>query len=109
MNYDEDWSEDNIAQRRAMVRKTIRPATLEELAELGEMRFTIANDPWCEKYFTFLKEHAREKFYRAETHDGAEIVYCADADKGIWFLPGTGMGVIQPKGLKVLAGIVADL
>ena len=91
------------------MRKTIRPATLEELQELGAKRFPLATDPWCDRYNEFLKQQASAKFYRAETPEGAEIVYCKDTGQGVWFLPGRGMGIIQPRGLQLLAEIVDAL
>ncbi|RPJ35189.1 MAG: hypothetical protein EHM17_03760 [Verrucomicrobiaceae bacterium] len=108
MSYD-DWPDNTMDNRRDAVRKTIRPATLEELKTLGAKRFPIVTDPWCERFNEFLKQHASEKFYRAETHEGAEIVYCRESDKGVWFLPGSGMGIIQSKGLQMLAEVVDSL
>lgn len=109
MSYDEDWPDQTMENRRQMVKKTIRPATLDELKKLGEARFPIVTDPWCERYNTFLASHADAKFYRAEIHGDLEIIYCADSGKGVWFLPDKGMGIIQPNGLKMLAEVVKVL
>lgn len=109
MSYDEDWPDNTMENRRVVVRKTIRPATLDELKQLGEKRFPVVTDPWCDKYNEFLKQNPAAKFYRAETPEGAEIVYCRDVEKGVWFLPGKGMGIIQPRGLQMLAEIVDAL
>ena len=109
MSYDDDWPDNTMENRRVAVRKTIRPATIEELRELGAKRFPLVTDPWCERFSEFLKQHASAKFYRAETPEGAEIVYCKATGQGVWFLPGKGMGIIQPKGLQMLADIVAGL
>jgi hypothetical protein len=109
MSYDDDWPDNTMENRRAVVRKTIRPATMEELKQLGAQRFPIATDPWCERFNAFLAEHRNGKFYLAETPEGAEIAYCRDADKAIWFLPGKGMGIVQPKGLQILAEIADAL
>ena len=109
MSYHDDWPDNTAENRRVMIRKTIRPATLAELGELGEKRFPVATDPWCERYHEFLKLNASAKFYRAEIPEGAEIVYCRDTNQGLWFLPGKGMGIIQPKGLGILAEIVDAL
>lgn len=109
MSYDDDWPDTTFETRRQVVRKTIRPATYEELKEIGARRFPIVTDPWCERYNQFLDQHRTAKFYLAKTPEGAEVVYCHDTGNGIWFLPGSGMGVIQPKGLKVLAEIVEKL
>lgn len=109
MSYDEDWPDNTMENRRAVVRKTIRTSTFEELKQLGAQRFPIATDPWCERFNQFLNEHRNGKFYLANSPEGAEIAYCRDADMAIWFLPGKGMGIVQPKGLKMLAEIVDAL
>jgi hypothetical protein len=108
MSYD-DWPDDTMEIRRAAVRKTIRSATYEELKALGEKRFPVATDPWCIRFNDFVQNNKTSRFYRAEIPGGAEIVYCRDGEKGIWFLPGSGMGIIQAKGLKALAEIVDAL
>ena len=95
--------------RREMIRKTIRPASYEELKDLGELRFPVANDPWCIRYHEFLQAHKTSKFFRAEAPGGAEVIYCRETGNGLWFLPGSGMGIIQPKGLQLLAEIVDAL
>ena len=109
MSYDQDWPDNRMENRRLMAKKTIRPASIDELREFGEKRFPVVTDPWCEQYHNFLKEHAAEKFYRAEIEDGTEVVYCRDSEKAMWFLPGSGMGVVQPKGLALLKEIVDAL
>ena len=108
MSYD-DWPDNTMENRRVMIRKTIRPATWDELVALGEKRFPVATDPWCIRFNEFLKNHKTAKFYRAEAPGGAEVIYCRDTEKGIWFLPGSGMGIIQPRGLEALKDIVDSL
>lgn len=109
MSYDNEWLDQTLKDRTEAIRRSIRPATLEELRTLGIERFPSATDPWSESYRVFLDEHPKGDYYRAETNEGAEIVYCHDAGKGIWFLPGRGMGILQPKGLKLMAEIVEAL
>lgn len=65
MSYD-DWPDNTMENRRAMIRKTIHPVTIEELKQLGEKRFPIVTDPWCERYNTFLAAHPGTQFHRAE-------------------------------------------
>lgn len=108
MNYDDDWS-DPMETRREMVRKTIRPTTADELKELCTQLFPVVTDPWAEKFNAFLNEHAHDSFYLADAPGGARIAYCKEAGKGIWFIPGSGIGIIQPKGLLALAEIVGEL
>ncbi len=109
MTYDDDWLDQTMENRRVSILKTIRPATHEELLQLGEKRFPLVTDPWCIRYHEFITRNASAKFYRAESPEGAEVVYCRDTGQGVWFLPGNGMGIIQPKGLQMLAEIVKSL
>ncbi|MEO7099533.1 MAG: hypothetical protein ABI162_09250 [Luteolibacter sp.] len=109
MSYDDDWPDQTWENRRVMIRKSIRPVTVAELRKLGEQRFPVVTDPWCVRYNEFLNSHPEAKFYRAEIPEKAEIVYCADTGKGVWFLPDKGMGIIQSKGRDVLAEIVNAL
>jgi len=105
----DDWPQDMMELRRAAIRKTIRRVPLEELTSLGEERFPVVSDPWCERYFTFLKEHKTAKFYRAEIGATAEIVYCREPSKGMWFMPGFGMGFLRQRGLEAMEEIVDAL
>lgn len=101
-----DWHDNTMENRREVVRKSIRRASIEELKELGLIHFPVVSDPWFERYHNFLKDNAASQFYRAGSPEGAEIVYCRDSGQGVWFLPGVGMGIIQPKGLQMLAEVV---
>ena len=107
MSYDNEWLEQTLEARNKAVRESIRPTTIEELKKLASERFPSASDLWAENYRTFLDENPKGEFYLATTSEGAEVVYCHDSNRGIWFLPGKGMGIVQAKGLKLLAEIVS--
>lgn len=109
MNYDDDWPDQTLENRRKAISKTIRTATLEELRQLGEKRFPVVTDPWCERFNSFLTNNPGAKFFIAMSPEGAEVIYCRDTCQGVWFLPGKGMGLIQPKGLQLLAELTAKL
>ena len=109
MSYDDDWPDDEVENRRTMVQKTIRVASYEELKEMGERLFPVVTDPWYVRFSEFLESHRSSKFYRAEVPGGADVIYCREENKGVWFLPGSGMGIVQPKGLQMLAEIVDGL
>jgi len=93
-------------ERRKAIAKSIRTISVEELKRLGGEIFRYADDPWRETFFRFIAENAGATFHHAVTSDGVNIVYCRDKDKGMWFLPGTGMGPMQPNGLGILKQIV---
>jgi hypothetical protein len=109
MNYDDDWPDATRQARRAAILKTIRPVTRSELRELGEKRLPVVTDPWYTRYFDFINAHPDGTFYLAASSEGAEVIYCKENERGVWFLPGRGMGIIQPKGLQVLKEIVDSL
>jgi hypothetical protein len=92
--------------RRSAIAESIHPISVEELTELGEGLFPNVDHPWREKFFSFLKENAGATFHHATTNDRLHLIYCEAVDKGMWFLPGSGMGPIQEKGRKILKEIV---
>jgi hypothetical protein len=93
--------------RRKSIAETIHTISPEQLRALGEQLFPSTDHPWREKLFTFLAENPDATFHHAVTDDRYHIVYCADREKGLWFLPGSGVGPLQEKGLKALKEIVA--
>ncbi len=109
MSYDNEWLNQTLESRKKAVLETIRRVEIAEVRALGSARFLSATDAWAENFKTFLDEHPRGDFYLAKTHEGAEIVYCHDAGKGVWFLEGRGCGLIQARGLALLAEIVSSL
>ena len=92
--------------RRKAIAGSIRTISAEELKALGERLFPHTDHPWREKFFGFITENAGATFHHATTHDHVQIIYCHTKDKGMWFVPGTGMGPMQPKGRSILKQIV---
>jgi hypothetical protein len=114
MIYSDDWAEEIQQHRLDAIRHTIHPVTVEELGKLGEQRFEVATDPWYERYQEFLKDHPTSSYYMArffepEAEEHVELIYCKESNRGIWFLPGKGMGVVQPDELAELEKIVGEL
>jgi len=92
--------------RRKAIAESIRTISLEEMKALGEKMFADGDHPWREKFFSFATENSGATIYHATTHDSVQIIYCPAEDKGVWFMAGTGMGPMQPKGLAILKQIV---
>lgn len=92
--------------RRKAIAASIRIISNEELKALGERLFPFVDHVWREKFFAFIAENPGATFHHATAHAGVQIIYCNDKNKGIWFLPGTGMGPMQQKGLGILKQIV---
>jgi hypothetical protein len=101
--------EEITAARRQAIAETIHSISAEELKGLGEGLFPYIDHPWREKFFTFVAENAGASFYHATTDDRVHILYCPSPDRGIWFVPGSGMGPMQPKGLATMKQIVTGL
>lgn len=109
MSYDDDWPEHTQEHRIDVIRQTIRKATMEELMDLSARNFPVVTDPWCEKFNALLNQHPKASYHIAFTPEEAEIVYCREANAGMWFMPDTGKGMIQQKLLDILAHIVDSL
>ena len=88
--------------RRKSIAETIQPISLDEMKTLGEQLFPFLDHPWRQEYFLFLQQNPAGRFYHATTNDKIEILYCHDQSRGIWFMPGSGMGPLQEAGLKVM-------
>ena len=94
--------------RRKAVEQSIHPLTHQELVAIGETLF--AKNPshqWKEAFDRFIAENPHGSFYHAETDDKLQLVYCAEQEKGIWFLPGVGMGILRERGIAALKAILA--
>src|SRR5260370_25880654 len=88
-------------ERRKAIAKSIRTISVEELKQLGGELFRYADDPWRETFFRFIPENASATFHHAVTSDGVNILYCRDQDKGMLFLPGSGVGPLQARGRQI--------
>lgn len=89
-------------ERRAAIEQSIRTISVDELKALGEGLFPFLDHPWRAKFFDFLSENAGATFHHATTNDRIHIIYCGAQDKGMWFIPGSGMGPLQAKGLAIM-------
>lgn len=88
--------------RRAAVAASIRSINAREMSALGETLFPSPDDPWRQTFFDFLAQHPHGSFYHAKAGDGVEILYCHEADKGLWFVPKSGTGPLQATGRKLM-------
>ena len=93
-------------ERRKAIAKSIRTINGDELKKTGQEIFRYADDPWRETFFGFIAENPGATFHHAVTSDGVNIIYCRDKDKGMWFLPGSGMGPLQERGRKVMKEMI---
>jgi hypothetical protein len=88
--------------RREAIRDTIHTMTVEEVRALGENLFPSAEHPWRDRFFDFVSENTGATFHHAVTDDRIHVIYCAAREKGMWFIPGSGMGPLQAKGIQIM-------
>jgi hypothetical protein len=93
--------------RRKSIEATLAPIGTNALTALGEKLFPYHDHPWRHLFLDFVTQNAGSTFFQATSHDGVEIIYCADKDKGIWYLPSSGVGPLTARGLAIMKGIVA--
>jgi len=95
-------------ERRKSVAKSIRTVSGEELKKLGNEVFHDLDDPWRETFFQFIAEHSNATIHYAIASDGVHMLYCRETDKGIWFVPGVGKGILSPAGRQMMKEAVGS-
>ena len=93
-------------ERRKAIAQTIRTVSADELKKIGHEIFRYAEDPWRDAFFKFIEENPGATFHHAVTSDGVNLIYCRNKDKGMWFLPGSGMGPLQERGRKIMQEMI---
>ena len=105
-----DKFEDAVAidkDRREAIAKSIRIISVEELKKLGEEMFDSPDRPWRETFFQFIAEHPGGTFHHASAGQGVIFVYSRDGDKGLWYLPGSGLGPLSEAGRQLMKEAIA--
>lgn len=102
-----DTFDDITEERIRSIEETVHVISLDGVKALGETLFPAVDHPWREKLFAFLDENPGATFHHAVTHDRIHIIYCDARQKGMWFMPGSGVGPLQPKGIGILHRIIA--
>jgi hypothetical protein len=81
--------------RRKAILKSIRIISLEELKKLGGEIFDEPDRPWRQTFLSLVAENPGATFYHASAGEGVIFVYTRDQDKGLWYLPGSGLGPLS--------------
>jgi|ERR1700745_3201332 hypothetical protein len=89
-------------ERRKAITKSIRIISVEELKKLGDEMFDDPARPWRDAFLQFIAEHPGATFYHALAGEGVIFVYSRDGDKGLWYLPGSGLGPLSEAGRRVM-------
>jgi hypothetical protein len=89
-------------ERRKAVAKSIRIINIEELRKLGEEMFDAPDRPWRETFLQFIEEHPGATFHHASAGEGVIFLYSHDRDKGLWYMPGSGLGPLSEQGRRIM-------
>ncbi len=95
-------------ERRQAVTKSIRTISVEELKKLAEEIFHSPDDPWKENLLQLIAENPGAAFYHADAGEGVIFLYLRDQDKGLWCLPGSGMGPLSATGRQIMKEAVGQ-
>ena len=93
------------AARRIAIASSIHTVSYGEAKALGEGLFPVTDEPSRGNYFKFISDNCNTTLLHATTNDGVHIVYCPEKNKGIWFVPGSGLGPLQTKSLRIVKEI----
>ena len=102
---------DKVAQRREAARKTLRPASNEELQALGGELFPDGTHPWAATFSQFVEEHKTEPAFRGEASEGIAFVYYPRSNRGIWWQRIGGayaVGLLDATALKMLSEVMSE-
>jgi hypothetical protein len=94
-------------ERRKAIAKSIRIISVEELKKLGEEIFDSPDRPWRETFLSVVTENPGGTFYHASAGAGVIILYSRDNDKGLWYLPGSGLGPLPEGGRQMMKEAIA--
>jgi hypothetical protein len=94
-------------ERGKSIAKSIRVISVEELSKLGEEIFDSPDRPWRETFLQFIAEHPGATFYHASAGQGVIFLCSRDGDKGLWYLPGSGLGPLSEAGRQLMKEAIA--
>ena len=94
-------------ERRKAVAKSTRIISVEELKKLGEEIFDDPGRPWRQTFLQLIAENPGATFYQADAGEGVIFLYCREVDKGLWYLPGSGIGPLSEGGRELMKEAIA--
>jgi hypothetical protein len=94
-------------ERCKAIAKSIRPISVEELKKLGEEIFDSPDRPWRQTFLRLIEENPGGTFHHADAGEGVIFLYCRDGDKGLWYLPGSGLGPLSDAGRQMMKEAIA--
>ena len=95
------------SSRRKAIAKSIRIISVEELKKLGDEIFDSPDRPWRQTFLSVVTENPSATFYHASAGEGVILLYSCDSDKGLWYLPGSGLGPLPEGGRQMMKEAIA--
>jgi hypothetical protein len=97
-----------LEERRKAIHKSIRSIGVDELTKIAwEHDEEFVENPAREEFQRLVAENPRGSFFHAVAQPDVEILYCRDADFGIWVIPGSGIGPLDQTGKDVMKEAIA--
>ena len=93
--------------RREAIAKSIRVISVEELKKLGDEIFDSPDRPWRETFLQLIEENPGGTFHHADAGQGVIFLYSRDVDKGLWYLPGSGLGPLSEGGRELMRSAIS--
>src|SRR5512133_1595141 len=94
------------SERRKAIAKSIRIISVEELKKFGEEIFDSPDRPWRETFLSVVTENPGDTFYHASAGQGVIFLYSREDDKGLWYLPGSGLGPLSVGGRQIMKEVI---
>ncbi|HKR54058.1 MAG TPA: hypothetical protein VJR93_06905 [Chthoniobacterales bacterium] len=92
-----------LEERRKAIQKSVRPIGVDELTKIArEHDDEFVNNPARDELQRLVAEHPHGSFFHALAQPDVEILYCRDADFGIWLVPGSGIGALDETGKNAM-------
>jgi len=97
-----------LEERRKAIHKSIRSIGVDQLTKIArDHDDEFVNNPTRDEFQRLVAEHPDGSFFHAVAQPDVEILYCRDADFGIWVVPGSGIGPLDQSGKEVMKEAIA--
>jgi hypothetical protein len=97
--------EEIMETRRHDVSASLHTISVAELKALTDELFSYVDHPWLEKFSSVINDPSSGAIHHAIVDHRVHVLYCHDKDIGMWFIPGSGKGPLEPIHLKLMKAI----
>ena len=95
-------------ERRKAITKSIRIISVRRASgETWRRNLRFPDRPWRQTFLSVVTENPGATFYHASAGEGVIVLYSRDDDKGLWYLPGSGIGPLSEGGRQLMKEAIA--